>query len=110
MNKFAVFNNLDLSALDTKAKVVEALSTLPKIHEPEKFLSQKPSGEILKLVTTINQNHSEQMERIFTINLKRMNLDLNLIYIYIINLKRMNLDLKLKVSADYQVMMMYTVI
>ena len=64
LNKLAVFNNLDLSTLDTKAKVVEALSALPKIHEPEKFLSQEPTGEILKLITTINQNHSEQMERL----------------------------------------------
>ena len=50
--------------MDTKAKVVEALSALPKIREPEKFLSQEPTGEILKLITTINQNHSEQMERL----------------------------------------------
>ena len=28
------------------------------------FLSQEPSGEILKLITTINQNHSEQIERL----------------------------------------------
>ena len=44
LNKLAVFNNLDLSTLDTKVKVVEALSALPKIREPEKFLSQEPSG------------------------------------------------------------------
>ena len=31
LNKLAVFNNLDLSTLDTKAKVFEALSALPKI-------------------------------------------------------------------------------
>ena len=53
LNKLAVFNNLDLSTLDTEAKVVEALSALPKIREPEKLLSQEPSGEILKLLTTI---------------------------------------------------------
>ena len=64
LNKLAVFNNLDLSTLDTKAKVVEALSALPKIREPEKFLSQQATGKILKLITTINQNHSEQMERL----------------------------------------------
>ena len=64
LNKLAVFNNLDLSTLDTKPKVVEALSVLPKICEPEKFLSQEPSGEILELITAINQNHSEQMERL----------------------------------------------
>ena len=67
LNKLAVFNNLDLSTLDTKAKVVEALSALPKIHEPEKFLSQEPTGEILKLITTINQNHSEQIERLLQV-------------------------------------------
>ena len=64
LNKLAVFNNLDLSTMDTKAKVVEALNALPKIREPEKFLSQEPTGEILKLITTINQNRSEQMERL----------------------------------------------
>ena len=64
LDKLAVFNNFDLSALDTKAKGVEALSALPKIRETGKILSQEPSGEILKLVTTINQNHSEQMERL----------------------------------------------
>ena len=68
LNKLAVFNNLDLSTLDTKAKVVEALSALPKIREPEKSLSQEPTGEILKLITTINQNHSEQMERLLQAN------------------------------------------
>ena len=37
LNKLAVFNNLDLSTLDTKAKVVEALS------EYQKFVNQKIS-------------------------------------------------------------------
>ena len=54
---------MDLSTLDTKVKVAEDLSALPKICELEKLLSHEPSGEILKLITKLNQNHSEQIER-----------------------------------------------
>ena len=64
MIKSAVFNNFDLSTLNTKSEVVEAPSALPKIRRPEKIQSQEPSAEILKLIATINQNHSEQMKRL----------------------------------------------